>query len=791
MKYSESWLREWVNPKLTLPSLSDKLTMAGLEVEEFKPVAEVFDNVVVGQIVAVSAHPEADQLQVCKVNINQSTPLQIVCGATNVRKDMRVAVALIDAKLPKHIIIKETLIRNIKSQGMLCSPQELGLSDEGEFIIEFPADAPVGEAVWRYLALEDWLIDVGITPNRGDCLSIRGLAREISALTDAPLTPVAIPEISATIKDGFKVKINSKVACPHYVGRVIRDVNANIPTPIWLKEKLRRSDIRSINPIVDVANYVMLELGQPMHAFDLATLQQGIEVRAAKCGEQIALLDGSEKKLDQHTLVIADDQQALAIAGVMGGLNSAVSATTQHIFLESAYFSPATVARQRQYYELNSDSAYRFERGVDPTIQREAIERATALILAITGGKAGPIIEERDEENLPKPNTIQLSKKKVSAVLGIAIPDTTIETIFARLHFEWERSAEAWQVKIPLYRFDISLAEDVIEEIARLYGYDKIPVHSIQATLQTSPVEEGQDQPFLRQALTNIGYHEVITYSFIDNKLQALFDPEQIAYELLNPINADMAVMRTNLWPGLINTLLYNKSHQQHRVRLFEIGTCFITAHQELLQLTRLGGLVAGSAYPEQWGIASKEVDFYDLKGDVENLLSYYFSKNELVFKPESHPALHPLQSARIYHQDRLLGVLGSLHPSVLQTLDIANKVFVFELYLNELSDKKFNYSTEISRFPEIRRDIAILVNRTIPAKAIQDTIKSVAGDWLKELFIFDVYQGKGIADSLKSVALALILQHPTRTLVDNEVAELINRVLTTLKEQLGAELRS
>lgn len=792
MKCSELWLREWVNPPITINELCQVLTMAGLEVEEWVPVAQAFSGVIIGQVIKVEKHPEADRLHYCEVDVGGNQHLKIVCGAENVRLGLKVPVAMIDAILPNNIVIKASTIRGVPSQGMLCSAQELGLAEESQGLLELPQDAPLGQDVRNYLNLDDYVIDISITPNRGDCLSLRGIAREVSALTQAPLLKQGtLSDIKPVIQDTLELTVEEKSGCPRYVGRVIRNVKADTPTPTWLKERLRRSGIRSISPIVDVTNYVMLELGQPMHAFDLNTIKQGISVRLSKKDEKIALLDGSDKELDEETLVIADHENPLAIAGVMGGMNSSVTLLTNDIFLESAYFSPQVIARQRQYYGLNSESAYRFERGVDPAIQREAIERATQLILSITGGEAGPVIEAVSQDHLPKERSISLSYHKIAQILGISIPEKEVEAIFHALQFSFKRVKNDWEIQVPSYRFDISLYEDVIEEIARIHGYDKIPMHRLKAELRANRVvDEAKDLYPLRQLLRDHSYHEIISYSFISKQLQALLDPLEEPYPLVNPITMDMTVMRTSLWPGLINTLLYNKSRQQHRIRLFEVGTCFTVRNDHLLQPQRLGGLVTGPVYPEQWGIPSREVDFYDVKGDLESLLSLSVEADQLSFQPETHPALHPGQTAGIFHNDQKIGILGALHPTVLQTLDISNKVFVFELDLACLQKESIGRFHEISKFPEIRRDIAILINQAIPAREIQDTIKVVAGDWLKDVFIFDVYQGKGISPGFKSIALGLILQHPTRTLVDDEVTELMERVIETLRGKLRAELR-
>jgi len=796
MKCSESWLREWVNPAITREELCTTLTMAGLEVEELAPVAQDFSGVIVGQILKVEKHLAADRLHICEVNISSASILKIVCGAPNVRAGLKVPVATINAILPDKTVITAATLKGVTSQGMLCSASELGLSDDNDGLLELAADAPIGADLKTYLKLDDYTIDISITPNRGDCLSIKGLAREISALTHSPLLKNnSIPEVESTFNLIHTVTVEARADCPIYIGRILRNVKADAETPAWLKERLRRSGIRCISPIVDVTNYVMLELGQPMHAFDLNTIHQGIHVRKAKYGERIALLDGSEKELDAETLVIADAKNPLAIAGVMGGMDSSVTLLTKDIFLESAFFTPQIVARQRQHYGLTSDSAYRFERGVDTAIQRAAIERATQLITEIAGGDVGPVIEIIHKDNVPKQHNITLVKEKITKILGVTISDQEVEAIFKALQFPFNHDPfskqDSWVIQVPAYRFDIALPEDLIEEIARLRGYDKIPTHTLKGQLQVAHASEGaKDFQPLRQFLSDEGYHEIISYSFVDKKLQNLLAPNEEPCELVNPMTNEMTVMRTNLWPGLVNTLLYNKSRQQHRIRLFEMGMCFVKNGKNLLQEPRLGGLMTGLAYPEQWGHTAREVDFYDLKGDIERLFHVLNVDNQLIFKPETSPVLHSGQSAGVYLGSQKVGILGALHPVILQKLDITENVFVCELDINQLEEAGLQRFHEISKFPEIRRDIAILVNQAIPAREIQDTIKVIAGDWLKGVFIFDVYQGKGISPGLKSIALAMILQHPTRTLVDDEVTALMERIITTLKGNLGAELR-
>ncbi len=792
MKISEAWLREWVNPSLTTDALCTALTMSGFEVESADAVAAPFTNVVIGQVKTVVKHPQADKLHLCEVDAGSAGLLKIVCGAENVRPDIKVPVALIGAQLPNDLIIKAAKIRGEDSSGMLCSARELGLAEESNGLLILPDDAPLGKNIREYMQLDDTAIDISITPNRGDCLSARGMSREIGAITNTAVHAVKIIEAVKKSRDVIPVTVTDTSGCPHYVGRIIRHVKADSPTPMWMKERLRRSGLRSIHFIVDVTNYVMLELGQPMHAFDLQKVQHGIEVRLSKNGETLELLDGIKVTLDDKTLVIADDKNPLAIAGVMGGLSSGVTLTTQDIFLESAFFTPSVVAKQRQQYQLNSDSAYRFERGVDPAIQKMAIERATALIVEIAGGEPGPLIEACTHESLPKKREIRLSDERISQLLGYSVPSVDVKRILTALGLSCKREADKWSVMPPTWRFDVSIPEDIIEEIARLYGFDKIPMTPMSGDLCLSvPVKEAEDYLPFRQTFADLGFHEVISYSFIDKNMQTLLAPDEPFRELANPITAEMSVMRTTLWAGLLQTLIYNTSRQQQRVKIYEIGACFHPDTKGMRQSMHFAGVMSGTAYPYQWGVTERAADFYDLKGAIDNLFIRVFPNAEMIYKPAEHPALHPGQTAEIFLNGAKIGIIGALHPLILQKLDVKEAVFVFDIDLSALPAITQKSSASISRFPEIRRDLAILVDQTIPAAQIQDTIKGSAGDWLKECFIFDVYQGKGIAPGMKSVALGMILQHPARTLVDEEVVELTDRVMTALKGQLGAELRS
>lgn len=791
MRLSELWLRDWVNPELSREDLCENLTMAGLEIEEISPVAEKFSGVVVAKILRVEKHPEADRLKICEVDTGGPEALTIVCGANNVKEGMKTAAALEGAILANNIKIKSSKLRGVLSHGMLCSAKELGLAEESEGLIILPVDAPVGKSVWDYLDLTDHIIDVSITPNRGDCLSILGLAQDISAITRTTARIPDIAIIEANISDTLPVNIQAAEECPHYVGRVIRNVTADAITPVWMIERLRRAGIRCISPIVDVMNYVMLELGQPMHAFDLAKIEGGIDIRLAKKNEALELLDGQTVHLSAETLVIADHKKVLAIAGVMGGMQSAVTLLTKDVFLESAFFQPVCISKSSRHYKLISESSYRFERGVDPNLQIRAIERATQLILEIAGGQPGPVIDIAKEKYLPHKKEIVLRNPRIQKILGFKINDDEIEKILQSLGFVIQSGANEWKVTVPARRFDIVSEIDLIEEIIRIYGYNKVPERLSISGMQTTPRSEKKIHlSLIRQMLCHMGYQEIVAYSFIDKKIQQLFDPAIAPKELLNPITAEMSVMRTSLWPGLINTLIYNQNRQQNRVRIFETGLRFIANNESILQQNVLSGLVCGHVFPEQWGIPGRNADFFDVKGDIENILKLTFDRNSFEFKVGHHSALHPKQTADIYRNGEYLGTIGVLHPAIAQKLGITEKVVLFEVLLDSLETAKLPHFKDISKFPEIRRDMAILVDQAVPASLIQDTISDVAGELLQDVHVFDVYQGKGVSEGRKSVALSLTLQHSSRTLVDEEIAALVERIIVTLKGKFAAELR-
>jgi phenylalanyl-tRNA synthetase beta chain len=791
MKVSELWLHEWVKPTLSREELGERMTMAGLEIESLTPVAEFFSHVVVGKILKIETHPEADRLTLCEVDIGAEKPAIIVCGAQNVKVGINVPAALPGAVLPNNLKITTSTIRGITSHGMLCSARELSLAEESDGLFILPADAKMGDAVWEYLKLSDYIIDVSITPNRGDCLSIMGLAKEISALTKTEVTLPAIPTQSSTIPDALKINITASEACPHYVGRIIRNVKADAITPIWMQERLRRTGVRCISPVVDVMNYVMLELGQPMHAFDLSKIDGNIHVRMAKTTEQLELLDGQTATLTDETLIIADDKKPLAIAGVMGGLQSAVTLLTKDIFLESAYFNPKAVAKTGRHFNLGSESSYRYERGVDPTLQATAIERATQLLLELVGGEAGPVVEITEKSHFPKQSIINLRAARIEKILGMKISAADVETILTALHFICEKTNDGWKVTVPYARADVTLEVDLIEEVMRLYGSNRVPLRDSYSALRMLPNPENHiNLVALRNTLRDLGYQEVVTYTFVDSKLQQLLNPDKEPKPLVNPITSDMNVMRTNLWPGLIKTLMYNANRQQNRVRIFETGLRFVSHQHNFLQERVLGGLINGSAYPEQWGVPTRAVDFFDLKGDLQSLFKLTFASDEFTFKKAEHAALHPGQTAEIYRNDQYVGIMGSLHPIIVQNLDLQSPVFVFELLLERLEIAQLPRFNEISKFPEIRRDIAIFVDRSVPLQMIQDTIREKAGELLQDINLFDVYQGQHVGVDRKSLALSLTLQHSSRTLVDEEVTDLMDRVIGALKERFAAELR-
>ncbi|WP_433884775.1 phenylalanine--tRNA ligase subunit beta [Pseudomonas vranovensis] len=790
MKFSEKWLRGWVNPQVSRDDLVARLSMAGLEVDSVTPAAGQFSGIIVGEVLSTEQHPDADKLRVCQVS-NGSETFQVVCGAPNVRPGLKIPFAMIGAELPGDFKIKKAKLRGVESNGMLCSAAELQISEENDGLLELAADAPVGTDIRVYLDLDDASIEIGLTPNRGDCLSLAGLARDVGALYDVPVTRPQVPAVAATHDEVRPVEVLAPAACPRYLGRVIRNVDLTRPTPLWMVERLRRSDLRSIDAAVDITNYVMLELGQPMHAFDLAEINGGIRVRMAEEGEKLVLLDGQEVTLRPDTLVIADHSRALAIAGVMGGEHSGVAAGTRDIFLESAFFEPISVAGKARSYGLHTDASHRYERGVDSQLAREAIERATGLLLEIVGGEAGPVIDVTSEAHLPKVAPVTLRAERLTQMLGMEMASAEVEQLLNGLGLKTTAGEGQWQVEVPSHRFDISLEVDLIEELARLYGYNRLPVRYPQARLAPQAKAEARGElPALRRLLVARGYQEAITYSFIDPKLFELFSPGVEPLLLANPISNDMAAMRASLWPGLVKSLQHNLNRQQDRVRMFESGLRFVGQLGDLKQQPMLAGVVCGSRLPEGWANGRDSIDFFDVKADVEAVLGFSGSLAEFTFVAGQHPALHPGQTARIERDGREVGYLGAIHPELAKTLGLDRPVYVFELVLGEVAEGRLPKFSELSKFPEVRRDLALVAGRDVASSSVLEVIRDNAGEWLTDLRLFDVYQGKGIDPDRKSLAVGLTWQHPSRTLNDEEVNTATQNILTSLEQRLNTTLR-
>jgi len=792
MKFSERWLRHWVDPPIDTETLVSQLTTSGLEVESVEPVAPELAEVVVGAVARVEPHPGAERLSVCRVDAGRGQPLTVVCGAPNVHAGMRAPMALAGARLPGGVSVEAAVIRGVQSEGMLCSARELGLGDEAGGLLELDPDAPPGDGLEGYLGLDDVSIEVAVTPNRGDCLGVAGIAREVAVLNRAALSPPPLAPVPAALEDTFPVRLDAPEDCPIYVGRVIRGVDPGARTPSWMQERLRRSGLRSISPVVDVTNYVMLELGQPMHAFDLDTLEGGIRVRHARPGERLTLLDEQAVELAAGTLVIADERNAVAMAGVMGGLDTAVGAGSRHIFLESAFFTPKCMAGTARGYGLATDSAYRFERGVEPGLQSRAAERATALLLDIVGGEPGPLVEAVERACLPARRQVRLRASQLQRLLGLEVAADTVRDVLERLGMTVTDDGHAWEVTPPPYRFDIELEADLIEEVARVVGYERVPSERPQAPLAVRPRPEAMvPAARLRAALVERGYHEAITYSFVDPGLQAQLDPEGASLRLANPIASDMAAMRTSLWPGLLQALAYNGKRQQERVRLFESGRVYRYFEGRLAEEPVLGAVAAGPVHPEQWGVPRRAADFYDVKGDVEALLALTGeAASAFRFVPAAPPALHPGQAARIERAGREVGLVGSLHPGIARQLKLPGAVQLFELRLEQVQPARLPRFEPISRFPAVRRDIAVVVEESVPAQAVRECVGQLGVDMLKELELFDVYCGEGIDSGKKSFALGLTFQAPSRTLTDDEIDSLVATVVEALSKDLGAVLR-
>jgi phenylalanyl-tRNA synthetase beta chain len=791
MRFNESWLREWANPALDTEALMHQLTMAGLEVDGVEPAAAPFTGVVVAEVRETAPHPDADKLTLCQV-FDGSTTFPVVCGAPNVRPGLRVPFARVGAVLPGDFRIKSAKLRGQPSEGMLCGASELGLEDLIDGLLELPDDAPVGTDIREYLSLDDNIIEVDLTPNRADCLSVRGIAREVSVLNRVPLNEPAVAPVPPTLDDTFPVTVSAPDACPRYLGRVIRGINPGAHTPLWMVERLRRAGLRPIDPVVDVTNYVLLELGQPMHAFDLGKLNGAIDVRLSSEGEKLALLDGQEITLRDGSLLITDASGPIAMAGVMGGAGSSVTDATCDLFLEAAFFAPLAIAGKARSYGLHTDSSHRFERGVDPALQRLAMERATALILEIAGGQAGPITEVASEAHLPEPAEIALSATRVEALLGIALPVSDIADILERLGMHiTEAGAGQWAVRAPSWRFDMAIEQDLVEDLARVYGYDRLPsrLPAIQGG-GAAQTERLLSARHLSDLMCARGYLEAITYTFVDPAMQQALAPSLPPLALANPISSELAVMRTTLWAGLLTTAQRNLNRQVARLRLFEQGLRFVPqAEGELLQEPMLAGLVYGSARPQHFDDKARKADFFDVKADVEALLAAG-GRTGFRFEAAENEVLHPGQSARISLDGEEAGWLGRLHPALAAKLDLPKDIYLFELRKAVIEQAKVPKFAELSDQPAVRRDLAFVVPEDVPAGALLDVVRQACDARLREVRLFDVYQGDGIEKGRKSLALGLTFQERSRTLREAEINDLIAGVVSQLKQEFNASLR-
>jgi phenylalanyl-tRNA synthetase beta chain len=790
MRVSVKWLNDWLDEVPPPRELASRLTMAGLEIEAVEPAAPALAGVVVGEILERAKHPNADALSVCMVNAG-SEPLQIVCGAPNARQGMKAPLATIGAILPGGVEIRRAKLRGVESAGMLCSSRELGLADDADGLMQLPPELPVGLPLAEALGLDDTILEVNLTPNRGDCMSMAGIAREAAVLTRAAIIVPSLGAVPAQSDEVFPVELTPGAGCPRFAARVIRGVRLDATTPVWMRERLRRAGLRPISPVVDVTNYVMLELGQPMHAYDLREIDDAIIVRPARAGETLRLLDGRDVTLDPSVLVIADRAKVLGLAGIMGGEHSGVRADTADILLEVAFFQPAAIAGRGRRYGLVTDASQRFERGVDPTLQERAIERATALLLACAGGVPGPATLAELTGEVPRNRPIRFRPRRARSVIGADVPDRAMAEIFERLGMQIEPCDESWQVTPPAWRFDISIEEDLIEEVARVHGFDQIPETDPATPLAIPAVSETRvSTESAADLLVQRGYYEAITYSFVDPELQAILAPGVPSLALANPISADLAQMRVSLWPSLVRALIENQRRQQSRVRLFEVGRRFDLDAGTLVEVPVIAGLASGPALPEQWGVPETAVDFFDVRSDVEALLRATGDAGAFSFEAVTHAALHPGQSARICRDGRAVGWIGRLHPEVERRLGLTYSGVVFEIEAEFGLAAAVPRFSEISRFPAVRRDLAIVVDESITVQQLLDTIRRSAGDLLTDLVVFDIYRGRGIDDGFKSVAIGLNLQDVSRTLTDEDTDAVVARVVADLGREHSAAIR-
>ena len=792
MKFSENWLRELVAIDADRAALVHALTMSGLEVEEVTPLGEGLDGIVVAEIVEATKHPEADRLQVCKVDAGQGEPLQIVCGAPNARVGIRVPLATVGATLPGGIQIKAAKLRGVESYGMLCSAKELGIDADASGLLELPSDAPVGKPLAEYMGLPDASIELKITPNRPDVLGLHGLAHDVAALFGSQVKAIGTTDAPVTSSASRSVRLEAGADAPRYLGRVIEGVDATARSPLWLAERLRRSGIRPISAIVDITQYVMLELGHPMHAFDNDTLSGAIVVRHADVGEPLKLLDGSEATLDPSFVVIADEAHALAVGGVMGGLDSRVTDTTRNIFLEAAHFAPSAIMGRARKLGLHTDASHRYERGVDPALPKRAMERATELILAIAGGKAGPVTVAERLEDLREHAPVLLRHARLRRVLGIEVAANEVARIFTALGMGVVEVADGWRITPPSSRFDIEREEDLIEEVARIHGYERIPTHvpAGEIALRAEP-EARLTEMALRDQLAARGYFEAVTLSFVSADLLKTWGVDKDQVPLANPLSADLAVMRTSLLPGLVEALRHNRARQQDRVRLFEVARSFHATGGAPDEIGRVAVVASGGARAEQWGEASRTVDFFDLKGDLDALVAHTGEPARWSVDTADLPSwLHPGRGARVLRDGHQAGFLGALHPALAKALDLGPDVHVMELALEPILARRLPSASRVARFPAVRRDIAVELPEEVSWASVEAAVRSALGEVLTEIRLFDRYAGKGIDEGRKSLAMGLILQDASRTLTDDDADARVAEAVGALEKTCKARLR-
>ena len=791
MKFAVSWLEEWVKSKQSAEELAERITAAGLEVDSLESDGEGLDGVVIAEVTKVARHPDADRLSVCKVSAGDGETVDVVCGAPNVEAGMKTPLAVPGTRLPNGMKLRRSKIRGVVSNGMLCSAIEIGLGTESDGIMRLPDDAPVGQSLADYLGLPDTVIDVDITPNRGDCFCVLGIARDVAALTGEPMSGPEMHPAAATIDTVYPVERPVPDACPRFAHRVVRNIDGKARSPLWMTERLRRSGLRAIHPVVDVTNYVMLELGQPLHAYDMARLQGPVRPRFAKAGETVTLLDERTVELNTDTVVITDDSGPIGMAGIMGGLSTMVTEETRDVFFEAAFWPQHIMAGRARSYAMHTDASTRFERGVDPAGQARAIERAVELLVMIAGGEAGPLVDDCDQGLLPERNSIRLTAARLEQVLGVEIAAARVTEILAALGLQIEQGKDDWNVIPPSYRFDIAIEDDLVEEVARVYGYDQIPEATASASLPLGPVTETVvETDVVANTLVARDYQEVITYSFVDAESDRIVSGQKTKLVLSNPISSEMSVMRSSLWPGMLGVAAGNVARQQERVRIFEIGRTYHGSHDEPREVQRVGGLVLGPSVDEQWSVKSQGVDFYDLKADVEALLDMSGAPWEFTFVSAEQVALQPGQAAEILRNGEPVGYIGKLHPSAASEFDLKSNVFVFELDVEKTFAAAIPAATPISKFPAIRRDIAVVVDDAVVVANLVDAVRSASPDLIRRVTIFDIYRGSGIEAGRKSVALGLILQETSRTLTDVDADAAIDAAIQIIKQDFDADLR-